>query len=87
MARELNPNHPVTTELRSEWHKLCALVMQKLGLQRVVIDAADIEGLLEIRGGLNVVAHVHADCIETSSAARFALRLCPRRLHRDPTRQ
>ncbi len=27
-----NPNHPVSRALEAEWHKLTALVMQKLGV-------------------------------------------------------
>jgi hypothetical protein len=31
---ELNPNHPSTVAARDNWHKICALVLLKLGLQR-----------------------------------------------------
>lgn len=42
---ELNPNHPVTQAVHDHWHKLCALLMHKQGLQRVVITAEDIKAL------------------------------------------
>lgn len=63
-TRELNPNHPVTTELRHEWHKLLAIAMHKLGLREIIITPADIEALSLLADGINVVAHAHADCIE-----------------------
>lgn len=40
---ELNPNHPVTIELREQWHKLCAIVMFKLDLQEITITVSDIQ--------------------------------------------
>lgn len=40
---ELNPNHPVTQELREQWYKLCALVIFKSGATEVQITSADIE--------------------------------------------
>ncbi len=29
---EVNPNHPMTQLARSQWHKICALLMQKMGM-------------------------------------------------------
>lgn len=39
---ELNPNHPVVQQAHDHWHKLCALVMLKLGRPHVVITMADV---------------------------------------------
>jgi hypothetical protein len=39
---ELNPNHPVTQQVSDHWHKICALLMAKLGTDHVVITLADI---------------------------------------------
>lgn len=52
---ELNPNHPVTRGLHDHWHKLCAILMVKLGVSSVRITEGE---LLEIcsRTGLNIVA-------------------------------
>jgi len=43
---ELNPNHPVTTEVREQWHKLCALVILKSGVRDVTITAQDIDAFM-----------------------------------------
>lgn len=36
-----NPNHPVTQQLDSQWHKLCAIVMCKLGVTEIEIAAGE----------------------------------------------
>lgn len=40
---ELNTNHGVTAEVREQWHKLCALVMFKLGVTEIQITTDDVE--------------------------------------------
>ncbi|CAJ0698738.1 hypothetical protein [Ralstonia holmesii] len=49
---EINPNHPTTAAARDQWHKLCALVLHKLGGE-AVITSEDITDLGEefARGG------------------------------------
>jgi hypothetical protein len=42
---ELNPNHPVTQEVREQWHKIAAIMMNKLGITDLEITEADIEAL------------------------------------------
>lgn len=42
---EVNPNHPVTTEMRNQWHKLLAIVMHKNGLKDVEITIDDVAAL------------------------------------------
>ena len=40
---EMNPNHPVTREVREQWYKLCALVLFKSGQTEIRISSTDIE--------------------------------------------
>lgn len=42
---ELNPNHAVTSEVREQWHKFCALLLHKFGATEVSITAQDVESL------------------------------------------
>jgi hypothetical protein len=41
----LNPNHPVTQAMNDHWHKVTALVMQKLGVRHMVISGADLAAM------------------------------------------
>lgn len=61
---ERTPNHPVTQEMRQQWHKLLALALRKLGVDRVVLTEADLTAALRAPEGLNVVCHAHRDSIE-----------------------
>lgn len=54
--KELNPDHPTTKGVHDHWHKLCAIVMQKLGVREIVITAEDVEFLASSPGGANIVA-------------------------------
>lgn len=51
---ELNPNHGVTQETRDQWHKLCVLLMMKMGVTKVVFTEQDINKL-QRDGGTNIV--------------------------------
>ncbi len=53
---ELNPNHGVTAEMRHQWYKIAALLMFKLGANKVEITSNDIEKFnrSDLR---NIVAH------------------------------
>ena len=42
---EVNPNHPVTQFARENWHKIAALLMQRLGADEVEITIEDVERL------------------------------------------
>lgn len=42
---ELNPEHPVTKLLHSEWHKLAAILVQRFTGGHVVITEQDIRSL------------------------------------------
>ncbi len=57
MTNELNPNHPVTVEVREQWHKLCAIALHKLGVSELEITSADICAFAEALGeGAAIVA-------------------------------
>lgn len=47
---ELNPNHPVTQEIRDQWHKLAALTLFILGTPELEITAEDIEEFSQALG-------------------------------------
>ena len=61
--RELNPNHPVTQKIHGQWHKFCALLMLKMGVEEVEITVSDLENLASRKGGTNIKAHVHENTI------------------------
>lgn len=74
---ELNPNHPTTTVVREQWHKLCALLMAKLGTDHVVITAADIDRLVREGGGRAIVVQeladgLHLRMVDPAEADRLA---------------
>jgi len=76
MTNELNPNHGVVAELREQWYKMCAIIMFKQGLTRVVITNDDIERFVN-SGYANIVAHPHGNVITITlvtdkEAARLA---------------
>jgi len=62
MPHELNPNHPVTQELREQWYKLCAMLMFKMGVTEVKITAVDIERFMASRR-CNIMAHPKGEVI------------------------
>lgn len=45
-ASNLNPNHPVTQAMDTEWHKIVAILMHKLGLNEVELTEADINAFV-----------------------------------------
>jgi len=40
---ELNPNHPVTREVHEQWHKIAAIMLHKMGRQKLRITIADLQ--------------------------------------------
>lgn len=60
----INPNHPVSRAFGDEWHKLCALILSKLGLDRIYITAEDIAALEARHGGAVILCHSRKDSIE-----------------------
>lgn len=73
---ELNPNHPVTSSMREEWHKLCALLIFKSGKTEVTIDTSDLERFLN-SGLANITMRPSGDAItlrlvSDAEAARLA---------------
>jgi hypothetical protein len=65
---ELNPNHPSTVAARDNWHKICALVLLKLGLQRVRITLADMQVLDD--GEANIVVDFKYDYLDVYLVGR-----------------
>jgi hypothetical protein len=59
---ELNPNHPVTRELREQWYKLCAILLWKSGATEVQITSDDIDGFMK-SGLANITMHPKDDVI------------------------
>jgi len=64
MRIELNPNHPVTAEMRENWHKIAALIMHKLKTQKVIITLKDIQELDDFLQGGAICAHPSGDVLE-----------------------
>lgn len=58
---ELNPDHPVTQDLRDHWSKVLAMVMKKCGLSEVMITEADFKSLETGQKMPCVIAHSRAD--------------------------
>ncbi len=44
---EVNPHHPVTEALHDQWHKICLILMVRLGEKEIVINKADLDQVLE----------------------------------------
>lgn len=55
---ELNPNHKVTQALHDQWHKLCAIVIWKFGVNEVSVTGQEIERFME-SGIANITAREH----------------------------
>ena len=62
--KAINPNHPVTRATDEEWHKLCALILSKLGIDRIYIAAEDIAALEARPGGTVMLCHAHQESLE-----------------------
>lgn len=62
---EVNPNHPVTQMVHDHWHKVCVILMMRMGVSSVEITEDDVQAL-----GDNERAVV-ADC----RGGRFIVRL------------
>jgi hypothetical protein len=39
---EINPSHPVTKSLHDQWHKLCMILLDRLGEEQI-ITITDVE--------------------------------------------
>jgi len=71
---ELNPNHPVTRQMHDHWHKICALLMAKMGEDHVVITTDDLR---ELGGDKYIVVQelndeIHLRFVEQAEAERLA---------------
>lgn len=63
MARsdELNPEHPVTSALHEQWHKLCMILMDRLGESEILITEDEIKAWGEKYPDHAILAHAHKD--------------------------
>lgn len=55
LTLEINPDHPATIGARDQWHKIVALLMNKLGLREVIISDKEVECFANTAGGSAVV--------------------------------
>lgn len=72
---ELNPNHPVTSAMNDQWHKIVALLMQKLGQKHIEISVGDVEKLAKNPSAVSVQTKgekIVLDLIPFSVAERLA---------------
>lgn len=61
---ELNPDHPVTQEMHTEWHKILAIVMRKLGINKVSIMLEDVQSLANDVQMPVVIAHSRKESLD-----------------------
>ena len=71
---ELNPNHPVTRQMSRQWHKVCALLMVKMGVDNVVITSKEIMDMPADK--MNIIIHslpdgIHLSLVDDETAARL----------------
>ena len=73
---ELNPDHPMTRKMHTEWHKIVAILMHKLGKKRAEITLADLDSFA--RSGLGAVTIreqnevIHLELVSMKEAERLA---------------
>ena len=51
---KLNPTNPVVMQMDTNWHKLCATIMHKLGKTEILISGQDVIDLMN-SGTPNIV--------------------------------
>lgn len=61
---ELNPNHPVTQEMRENWHKIAAIIMHKMNVKHLTIDSGDVQRLSEWLDGGAICAKPKGEVLE-----------------------
>lgn len=57
---EINPEHPVTKEMREQWQKIVALIMHKLQIKEIRITSEDIKRMGDDKA---VVVEAHNDTL------------------------
>ena len=67
----------VVNMMEDQWHKVVALIMQKHGIEKVIITAEDIQKMAELNGA--VVAHesvagLEISLLDSAAAKRMALK-------------
>ena len=72
---ELNPNHPMTTTVHDQWHKVVALLMLKLRQNHVEITVSDVEKLAQNPSAVTIQTKgdkIVLDLIPMAEAERLA---------------
>lgn len=75
---EVNPEHPVTQRLHDNWHKICLVLLEKLGGE-IVITEEDIKAIfVEKYPDHAILAHekkdgLHLKIITAKEARRLAV--------------
>jgi hypothetical protein len=64
---ELNPNHPVTQAVSDHWHTICAILMNKMGTDHLIITQRDIQRMTP---GSCIVIHEKKDGIHLKMVSR-----------------
>jgi hypothetical protein len=74
---ELNPHHPVTEELHEQWHKICLLLMKRLGKREILITVDEVNAAFD-SPDKNIIAHAKHDglhvILATNEEAETAIR-------------
>jgi hypothetical protein len=73
---ELNPNHPMTRQMHTEWHKIVALLMHKLGKHHAEITLADLDAFAKSGLGAVLIRErnevIHLELVSMKEAERLA---------------
>lgn len=73
---ELNPNHPVTSSMHDQWHKIVALLMRKFNLNHVELSEGEVMAFAESGSGAVTIRErdgaIHLDLISWEEAERLA---------------
>ena len=59
---ELNPKHPVTSQMHDQWHKIAAILLVKFKQKSVDITPADIDALMKC-GTSNIVIKAEGETL------------------------
>lgn len=69
ISSELNPNHPVTQEIRDHWHKIAAILLYKMGRTRIDITSDDVQSLNNVLEGGAICVKEKGDHLEVFLAS------------------
>lgn len=67
---ELNPQHPVTSAVHDQWHKIVAILLHKYDLGHVIITMKDFEAFVADHPDSVVVLHDKRDGLHLTMTSR-----------------